>query len=428
MQNRTLVYTKKELLYILTAVLLVFQIYLQPRIKAMQYFDELVTLACLAKIFVHCLRGRLEKTHALMLALMVTAACIGIMSNLYAGVQTGIKPIVTDIGNSFKVFVVYIGSSLYLKTVRDKRRIVSALAAVMRIFVCVLFVCMLLHEAGMVSMGRDRRYGLQSFQFLNDGAGQLSMLFYGVVLILTLDLKQHARKPGGRLLFVGMALMVWISTLRSRAFTYVIIYLFLYRMLIVKEKRLVLNWKYGFFLLAVLLYFGIDQIKAYFFTLTTARSNLLRYGIYTMCRFFPFGAGFGTFGTDAAAKYYSALYVEYGFPYIHGLSKGNMLFAHDTYWPAVCAQLGFFGALFMAFVVLLWCKDLLRRTKGNKYDYFLALFICITQVSSSAATATFFHFVTVGLMFLLPLLHSREEKKEKRNDTLNGIHANLQSG
>ncbi len=252
-------------------------------------------------------------------------------------------------------------------------------------------------------MGNDIRFGIKSFQFVNNGAGQLSMMFYSVILVFTLDLKVNTYNSNRRFIYIILALLVWISTLRSRAFMYVAIYAFLYYMIILKGEHFKFNLKYLTAVLGTMLFLGIDQFETYFSNDLTARSNLMRYGVYTMQRYFPLGSGFATFGTDAAAKYYSKLYYEYGFNNVYGLSKENPMFSHDTYWPAIFAQFGVFGTLLMIALIYRMFRDVIRRAKGNKFNYLAAIFICITQITSSIATATFFNFVTVGVFFLVPL-------------------------
>ncbi len=101
-------FTKRELLFVLTAILLFFQIYLQKIIGPMQYFDELITVICVFKIILVASKGRLEKSHVNMLLMVIFIVIIGLIGNFSSHVQTAAKPIVTDIGNTFKVFVVYI--------------------------------------------------------------------------------------------------------------------------------------------------------------------------------------------------------------------------------------------------------------------------------------------------------------------------------
>lgn len=396
-----LVFKKRELEYICVALLLFFQIYLQNIIYPFQYLDELVTVFFLMKIALHGIKNKLTKFDISLLVNILLIVFVGILSNIIAGVQLGWKPILTDMGNTFKVFIVYWGAKEILSKGVNKKRIVSTLACFVNVFVWIAFVCLILHELHIISMGNDVRYGMRSFRFINYNAGQLSMMFYYIMLVLTLDASWKTRKLS---ISTVMALIVWCSTLRSRAFMYCAIYLFLYWIIIKQKQKLEFSLKTIVPTVGILYLFAVDQFETYFSNTATARSNLLRYGIETMKRFFPLGSGFATYGTDAAAKYYSKLYVKYGFDHVYGLSRDNTMFARDTYWPAIAAQFGIVGFILM--VLLLWklFKDILKQAKGDPYSYFLALFICITQVSSSIATATFFHFVTVALFFVVPLI------------------------
>jgi hypothetical protein len=66
---------------------------------------------------------------------------------------------------------------------------------------------------------------------------------------------------------------------------------------------------------------------------------------------FPAGAGFGRFGSAAAAENYSPEYVARGYPSIWGLgrTKEDGRFLTDTEWPAIIGETGYFGAAAFAF-------------------------------------------------------------------------------
>ena len=412
------VFKKKDFIYICIALLLFFQIYLQNIFGVFQYLDEIVTVYCLGVIVLKGLRGGLEKKNFSLLMIILLITVVGVASNITAGVQTGWKPILSDIGNTFKVFIVYLGAKTMLTEKNDKEKIIGTLAFFVKIFVWIAFAFMILHELHIVSMGNDVRYGLRSFQFVNHGAGQLSLMFYFIMTILMLDMKNKFRGGQDKLsISMIVALILWISTLRSRAFMYSTILVLLYWKVVKKQEKFRLSIGNIFATLIVLCFFAADQFETYFSNTATARSNFLRYGIYTMQRYFPLGSGFATYGTDSAVKYYTKLYVEYGFKYVYGLNPSNPMFAHDTYWPAIMAQFGVVGLI--AMIILIWklCMDMMRRTNGDRYSHWIILFVCITQVTSSIATATFFHFVTVSLFFIIPLAFSNEEEEKNNENT-----------
>ena len=61
--------------------------------------------------------------------------------------------------------------------------------------------------------------------------------------------------------------------------------------------------------------------------------------------YIPFGSGLASFGTNAAAKYYSPLYYKYGLNDIWGLYPENPMFVADAFYP-VLAQYGMLGLFF----------------------------------------------------------------------------------
>jgi hypothetical protein len=86
---------------------------------------------------------------------------------------------------------------------------------------------------------------------------------------------------------------------------------------------------------------------------TAARTVMTRDSFFVALEHFPLGAGFGRFGSETAAVYYSPEYLARGYQYIWGLSAatGNDHFLTDTMWPAILGETGLFGCL--AFVLAL---------------------------------------------------------------------------
>lgn len=407
MHTDRLVFRIKDLTYICVSLLLFFQIYLQKIFGVFQYLDEIVTVYCFTLIVLKGIRGKLEKKDFSFLKIILAIVVVGIVSNMTAGVQIGWKPILSDVGNTFKVFIVYLGAKMMLTEKTDRKKVIGTLALFVKIFIWITFAFMVLHELHIVSMGNDVRYGLRSFQFINHGAGQFSVMFYYIIFVLTLNSKYTTGKMGASTV---AALIVWCCTLRSRAFMYCLIYVFLYWIIIKQKKEVKLSYKTIVPVIGILYFFAADQFETYFVNTATARSNFLRYGIHTLRRYFPLGSGFATYGTDVAVKYYSKLYVEYGFEHVYGLARNNAMFAHDTYWPAIMAQFGIIGTVLMAVLIWKLCKELVIKTKADDYMYLAAIFVAVTQVSSSAVTATFFNFVTVSLFFVVPLAFCGEEE------------------
>lgn len=103
-----------------------------------------------------------------------------------------------------------------------------------------------------------------------------------------------------------------------------------------------------------------EQIREYQNPLKP-RNVLYRTGFKVAEEYFPFGAGFGRFGGEIAARYYSPVYRRYKFELMYGLWPGGR-FLRDTFWPMILGELGVIG--FLAYVAVL---ILLFRLMVNSY-------------------------------------------------------------
>lgn len=112
---------------------------------------------------------------------------------------------------------------------------------------------------------------------------------------------------------------------------------------------------------------------------------------------FPFGSGFGTFGTPASVfNSYSEVYNIYGISDIETLAPYRVMngFKHtlfDTYWPHILAELGFIGTV--AFI-LVWISPIIKSkkyfrrsgySKNSRLIYFTTLSI-ISVISFDGIT------------------------------------------
>jgi len=89
------------------------------------------------------------------------------------------------------------------------------------------------------------------------------------------------------------------------------------------------------------------------------RTVFYRTSVELARKHFPLGVGFGRFGGEIAARHYSPVYREYGFPRMHGLwPEGRFL--TDTFWPMVLGELGVIGLAFYLGICL-WILIMLRR-------------------------------------------------------------------
>lgn len=96
----------------------------------------------------------------------------------------------------------------------------------------------------------------------------------------------------------------------------------------------------------------------------SARKALYIFGFVISIKEFPFGVGFGRYGSWTASEHYSPVYVEYGLDKIYGLYSADPKWATDTYWPSIMGEIGIVGALLM-FITFIYL--ILHIYKGFKF-------------------------------------------------------------
>jgi len=95
-----------------------------------------------------------------------------------------------------------------------------------------------------------------------------------------------------------------------------------------------------------LLRYVADDVQQYL--LSRSARSLLTYGAIDVAeRQFPWGAGFGRYGSYTASAYYSPEYRRLDFESEYGMGSepGRGQFLNDTQWPAILGEAGWVGAL-----------------------------------------------------------------------------------
>ena len=146
-----------------------------------------------------------------------------------------------------------------------------------------------------------------------------------------------------------------------------------------------------------------------------ARTYMYLTSIKVFEDYFPLGPGFGTFGTDSAAKYYSPLNYHYDLNNIWGLNpedyKSSASFYSDTFYPLL-AQFGVVGlVLFFLFLKRRWVKG---RNLGNANMYKLFIFIFVYVLIQCIAENTFTGANGLPLMLMLGFVLSNRKPLSNR--------------
>ena len=159
-----------------------------------------------------------------------------------------------------------------------------------------------------------------------------------------------------------------------------------------------------------------DQIELYFGDSSTARSYLLDGGIRIFLDYFPFGTGFGTYGTEAAGAYYSPLYTEYGLSSHWALgADGSEL--TDTFWPAILAEFGAIGFVLYLVPLAIMLSQIIRSCSNDRDLLITAVFFVSYTLIASTATGVYFSYTVSDCMLFIGMAmgiaHMRSNQLEQ---------------
>lgn len=157
------------------------------------------------------------------------------------------------------------------------------------------------------------------------------------------------------------------------------------------------------------------QINTYLTNTSSPRYLLYKYSIVTANSYFPFGSGFGTYGSDMAAKHYSSLYINYGFEGLWGMSSNDGRFLLDNYWPMIIGQFGYFGFFAVICIILL----LFKKINNIKTNSFLKAMLISSIIYLSIHSIGSSTFCTSSSLYLIGIIgcilkEIREESYENQ--------------
>ena len=405
----------KPLIYSVLIALLIIQVVLQSSFSVFQYYDEIIALLCLGYIFVYSIQNKVKKYLVIDSLIVISIIAIGLICNMVFELQSSYKAILIDIFNMFKAFVAF--EAFYIKFENDSnQRLGQDILRHLNSFCIILmlpgFFLAIVNLFMDIHMHTEYVYGIRAFHYCFGRVGSLNAACVICVIIMTgylSFLKDKYRKI--QLAFIVMMLLLMLSTLRSRTYFYVVLYILGYYYMIAR-KRSKIKMRYVIIIGVLGILVSFPKIEFYFSNETTARSILLKYGIETARTYFPLGSGFATYGTSAAKDFWSPLYNRYNFGNYYGLSQDWGAFLTDNYWPAILGQFGIIGMLLIVWLIYRVYKKCLKQT--DLILKFGALFGITCMAVSSLFSPAFFHFSAVEKMLMIALL--AVIKKEKGNE------------
>lgn len=204
-----------------------------------------------------------------------------------------------------------------------------------------------------------------------------------------------------------------LLSIRAKFYTEYIFFIFIAFAL---KKVIHFNLKYIIIfsiLASISIYISWEKFSHYFIYGNegeVARTALYVKSLKVVKDYMPFGPGYGTYGTEAAAKYYSPLYHKYKLDYVWGLRDidyggSGHDFLKDAFYP-VLAQFGIIGViLYIVFWWKRWKESLSMKRDFYKLFLFVFIVMSIQNIASNSFTGT----IGVELMMMLGLLQNQNK-------------------
>lgn len=373
-----------------------------------KYIDEFIALAGLVWWIVSSVKyGRFRILHyaGAVAALLAVFVISGLLGNVLYQYQPW-SSVLTDLFTNLKFFMtLMLGYALVPKC--QNRVAVRTVITHLRIITLLVFAVFCVERVTPVFGPTEVRYGLRTAQMFYTHPTYLAGSMAFLVAAMTVFYEKK------NLPFIGIALLILMFTLRSKAIVSAMVYVVLFMFLMVIKGRLKL-WHIGILAVAGLVV-GWEQISFYFIELGggSARSVMTATSFEIMGDFFPIGTGFSTYGSSEAANPYSPVYEMYGFNDIYELASWNPnAFLTDTFWPIIVGQTGFIGTLAYGAVMGLLFFWTFRLKKVQQHWFVAGLFVICYLLISSTAEPSFNNSVAIPLAVILGgLIRKAEEYK-----------------
>ena len=245
-------------------------------------------------------------------------------------------------------------------------------------------MCALLNLLTDIGMSAEIRYGLRSFAFIYGTPGHVINQMSYSLLILHAD-REYRKNSNAVWILISLAVM--LSTLKTRAVILAFLYVSLYYYFVLRKKKRI-GLEITIVVMAIGL-LGISQFKYYFSREGTPRQMFVVGAIKLVKEYFPFGTGFATYGSSAAADFYSPLYYSLGFSNRWGMTETTSQYLNDNYLPMVFGEFGLIIAIVFLILIYKYCKALIKRSTDNQsinvklMTYFFVGDIILSSVQSS---------------------------------------------
>lgn len=375
-----LIIKKNTMLYLCLLLLLILAPFFTILVPQLSYVDELVTVLCVLIIAFKSVGGILNRSAGKILYALVAIELIGIASTVFSGISESVYASVMDAFLFVKPYVLFLAFYTLSQTIKkDILRRLLPLSKFMLIFICAFKIIILFTS---IDLDPGKKYVLSNdAQMLWLAASCLIVIAYSV---------QGTKKLKFYLILYIVSILIGIGGLGGVLIAATIVFLYVYRS---DKTRKVKIWQWGV-LGIVAFVLAYEDINEYLFNSSAPRALLIQYGFVTANNYFPLGAGFASYGSEMAARYYSNLYYQYGFNNVWSLSYQNAIGSNvstlkDCYLGMIVGQFGWIGLICYGIIMYSIFISLLKNNcKGYVKAITLAGFVTALASMIVAANTT----------------------------------------
>lgn len=384
----------RYVIFVFIIYIFIFSDLLSKYVPLIGYMDEIFALVAVP-IFIYQLAINKYKIYkrkdnlAVFVFLFILCGCLGNLLYKYQVVKTAV---LIDLFLNFKYWLaIYVGMQLFSQIDFD---VYGEKIGLHIKFIVWIYIVFLILDGIFDIFPNTIRYGIKAVSLFYS-AHTIFAAMCAFLLSLLMLVKQYVYNA---LLYIVVLLLLMASTLRSKAFGAVVLFILLYYLTQILGKKIKIRNVILLGSMGILV--GWSQIQYYFFSSIaagSARSILLKNCFIIARDHFPFGTGFATYASHYSGVAYSPIYKEYGISLIYGIQEDNYSFINDSFWPMIIGQNGYLGFIFFIAVLIILFRKIQRLKNVNKDIYLAALFSFTYLCISSMAEAAFVNSIAIPL-------------------------------
>ena len=394
----------KNIILVIMFYILIFQNALENYFKAFGILDEAISLILLLygiyMIIFNSKKVKIDKHNVQIIICSIVIGAIGLTGNMIYKYQETI-PLIKDGIALFKGIITYICVPMFFMDLKvsDYLEIINKHLKIISVSVLILVLGNFIFD---IFPYYEIRFGIKSQQIFFSHPTYLASFSALLVGLLSVNLKKHKENK----IYIFISLIILTTTLRFKAIAFIPIYMYMFYIVIIKERKLQIK---DIVILCILGgIFAATQIREYVQNPDWARSALSITSLKIGKDHFPIGTGFGTYASWVSGESYSKIYDIYGLNKVWGLSSDFYWFVADTFWPMIIGQFGFIGLAIYTFIIYKIYRNI--KNNDNLYYYFGQILLLLYLLVLSVAEASFSGPIVVMYMVFIGLLGKDRDK------------------